>query len=113
MDLKKVALFFVLADFTAYSLWVAANGGGVSEVFGLFAVNPWIGQVTLDLVIALSFVSVWIWRDATAHGRNPLPWIIATVFTGSIAPLTYFVFRPSDASEPLAHREPGAVAHHA
>lgn len=101
MDLKKVALFFVFADFTAYTIWVAANGGGFGEVLGLFAVNPWIGQVTIDLVIALSFVAVWMHRDATSNGRNPWPWIAATCCLGSIGPLAYFAFRPSGERDPI------------
>lgn len=113
MNLKKVALFFVLADFTVYSLWVAANGGSIGEVFGLFSVNPWIGQVTLDLVIALSFVSVWIWRDAKANGRNPLPWLVATLFVGSISPLAYFAFRPSTDTAPAWQGRGAPLTHRA
>lgn len=110
MNLKKVALFFVFADFTAYSLWVVANGGSVAEVLGLFSLNPWIGQVTLDLAIALSMVAVWIWRDATANGRNPWPWLIATVLVGSISPLAYFAFRPSNEIDPVLHGGRAAAA---
>jgi hypothetical protein len=110
MNLKKVVLFFVLADFTAYSVWVAANGGSVGEVLSLFSVNPWIGQVTLDLVIALSMVLVWIWNDAKANGRNPIPWVIATLCTGSIATLAYFAFRPSTDTAPTWDGRSAAVS---
>lgn len=54
-------------------------------------------QVLADLIIALSLVLVWLWRDAQATGRNPWPWIIATLVTGSFGPLTYILTRPSDA----------------
>ncbi len=113
MNLKKAALFFVLADFTAYSVWVAANGGSLGEVLGLFSVNPWIGQVTLDLVIALSMVSVWIYRDAKANDRNPIPWLLATACIGSIAPLAYFTFRPSGETVPVMDGARAASAQHA
>ncbi len=113
MNLKKVALFFVFADFTAYSIWVAANGGGLGEIVGLFSINPWVGQVALDLVIALSFVAVWIYRDAKAHGRNPLPWLLAIPCTGSIAVLAYFAFRPSVQTDPILDSGRSAAAQRA
>jgi hypothetical protein len=37
---------------------------------------------------------VWIWRDATAQGRNPWPWILATLALGSFGPLLYLLTRP-------------------
>ena len=46
MNMKKAALFFILADFTAYTVWLAVNGGNLSTLLGLFSINPWIGQVT-------------------------------------------------------------------
>ena len=113
MNFKKLALFFVFADFTAYTLWVAANGGGISEIVGLFSINPWIGQVTLDLVVALSMVAVWIWHDAKAHGRNPIPWLIGIACTGSVATLAYFAFRPSTDEATNLGGARSAVSQHA
>lgn len=49
------------------------------------------GQVFADLVIALTLVMVWIWQDAKANGRNPLPWIVATLAVGSFGPLVYLL----------------------
>lgn len=51
------------------------------------------GQVFADLVIALVMVLVWIWRDARAAGRNPWPWIVATLALGSFGPLVYLLTR--------------------
>lgn len=50
-------------------------------------------QVTADLVISLSLVVVWMWRDAQATGRNIWPWIVATLILGSFGPLTYLLTR--------------------
>jgi hypothetical protein len=36
---------------------------------------------------------VWIWHDAKAQGRNPWPWIIATLAVGSFGPLVYLLTR--------------------
>ena len=37
MNLKKLALFVILADFVAYTVWVVASGGGVAEVIAAFS----------------------------------------------------------------------------
>ncbi len=51
-------------------------------------------QVFTDLVIALVLLLVFLFRDARQSGRNPWPWVIGTLFTGSIAPLIYFATSP-------------------
>lgn len=48
-------------------------------------------QVTADLVIALTLVTTWMWRDAKATGRNIWPWIVATLILGSFGPLVYLL----------------------
>jgi uncharacterized membrane protein YfcA len=52
-------------------------------------------QVFADLVIALVLVMVWMWRDARSSGRNPWPWIGATLLLGSFGPLVYLLTRPA------------------
>ena len=95
--------------FVAFSLWVVLTGGSIREVTAAFMANPWPLQVSVDLVLALSLVCIWIWNDARSRGRNPLPWIVATALTGSIAPLTYLLLRPEVAHEQAAR--PNPVAH--
>jgi hypothetical protein len=53
------------------------------------------GQVFADLVIALVLVLTWLWRDARASGRNPWPWVVATLMLGSFGPLVYLLTRKS------------------
>lgn len=63
---------------------------------GLFeqSLASWAGrQVLADLVIALTLVIVWIWRDAKATGRNAWPWIATTLALGSFGPLGYLLTR--------------------
>ena len=108
MNLKKLALFVILADFVAYTVWVVASGGGVAEVIAAFSTNPWQLQVALDLALALSLVCVWMWNDARSLGANPLPWVLATCFVGSIAPLAYLLLRPE---APAGVRRPERARH--
>ncbi|MEM8563690.1 MAG: DUF2834 domain-containing protein [Pseudomonadota bacterium] len=58
-------------------------------------------QVFADLVIALLLVLTWLIADARRNGRNPWPWVLITLFTGSFGPLLYLIFvskTPANAS---------------
>ena len=48
-------------------------------------------QVLVDLVIALVLFLVWMWNDAKSAGRNPLPWLLLTLVSGSIGALIYLL----------------------
>lgn len=92
MNRKQILAGIVLVDFAAFSAWVVAQYGYV----GLFAqamTNAATIQVLLDLVIALTLVMAWMWRDAKRHGINPLPFLLLTLTLGSIGPLAYLVLR--------------------
>lgn len=52
-------------------------------------------QVLADLVIALALFLVWLWQDAKAAGRNPWPWVLLTLATGSIGALVYVLLYKS------------------
>lgn len=52
-------------------------------------------QIFFDLVISLTLVMIWMWRDAKANGRNIWPWLIATLAVGSFGPLVYLLTRKS------------------
>ena len=88
-----VITLVLFAALTATALWQGGLSGIVSPHFQSFAG----GQVFADLVIALSLAIVWIWHDAKARGRNPWPWIIATLALGSFGPLLYLLTRQSAA----------------
>ncbi|MFQ5418182.1 MAG: DUF2834 domain-containing protein [Myxococcota bacterium] len=102
MNWIKIGLFVVLLDFVAFTAWVVATGGTPGEIVAAFSASPWTLQVAVDLVLALSLVCVWMWNDAKSRGANPVPWVAATVLTGSIAPLAYLLLRPRGAAAPDA-----------
>lgn len=81
-----LALFGALS---AIALWHHGYWGIVAPHFQSFGA----GQVFADLVIALTLIMIWMWRDARASGRNPWPWIVATLALGSFGPLVYLLTR--------------------
>lgn len=90
--MSRILLVVTLVLFgalTAVALWFHGFWGIVAPHFRSF--GP--AQVFADLVIALTLVMVWVWRDARATGRNPWPWIVATLLLGSFSPLVYLLTR--------------------
>ena len=50
-------------------------------------------QIFIDLVISITIICFWIYRDANARGKNPWPWIIAAYIVGVFSPLAYIIMR--------------------
>jgi hypothetical protein len=89
-------IFVLFAALNLYALGVdGIKGLGEALVAG----NAWNRVLGVDLLIALGLVLTWLWRDAREHGRSPLPYVLVTMFTGSLGPLLYLLRRPSPASE--------------
>jgi hypothetical protein len=87
---NRLVATIVLVPFLAYSLWVAATCGpiGFLELAGR---EPWAAQLLIDLVITSAFSVHWMVRDARVTGRNPWPFVVATLAVGSVAALVYIV----------------------
>lgn len=98
MNVKKVLLWFVLLDFAALTAWAVGHVGYVG-IFEAGVASPGSIQILVDLVIALALVCVWMFDDARRRGVTPWPWIAATLFVGSLAPLVYLIRRESAAGE--------------
>ena len=84
-----VLILIPFAALTAVALWQHGYWGILAPHFQTFGA----GQVLADLVIALTLVMAWMWRDAKATGRNIWPWFVATLFLGSFGPLLYLLTR--------------------
>ena len=80
---------FLFGALSAVALWQHGYWGILAPHFQSFGA----GQVLADLVISLSLVMVWMWRDAQHSGRNVWPWLAATLVVGSFGPLLYLLTR--------------------
>lgn len=88
MPKRRLIALVLLVPFTALSLYALAEVGYVG-IFDYQRHSPAGWQVFADLVVALLLVFVWLVPDARARGRNPWPWLVATLFLGSFGPLLY------------------------
>jgi hypothetical protein len=84
-----VLVLLVFTPLTAIALWNHGYWGIIAPHFQSFGA----AQVFADLVIALSIVMTWIWKDARASGRSPWPWVLTTLVLGSFGPLLYLLTR--------------------
>jgi hypothetical protein len=77
---------------SAAALWNHGYWGIIAPHFRSFGA----AQVFADLVIALTLTMIWLWKDARSRGRNPVPWVVATLALGSFGPLLYLLSRTSE-----------------
>ena len=111
MSLKQIGIGLVLADFTAFTAYVVYQYGYVG-LFDLALANAATIQVALDLVIALSLVTLWMWNDARGRGVSAVPYLILTLMLGSIGPLLY-LFRRAGEQEPVTAPHAAVRVRHA
>jgi hypothetical protein len=92
MNWKTILLSFVLVGFLGLSAYAIAGVGYV----GLFTsqMASWGGiQVFGDLVIMGALAIIWMVGDARKRGANAWPYVVITLFAGSIGPLLYLLQR--------------------
>ena len=91
MKLKQILLALVLIDFTAFTGYVLYEFGlGWIEV----ALSNTVSTLLfVDLCIALTMVMVWMVGDAREKGITVWPYIVATLFAGSVGTLAYLIRR--------------------
>ena len=107
MNWKQIGLSLVRADFAALNAYVVYHYGYVG-FFALVLANAATTAALVDLVIALSLVSVWMWQDARDRGWSALPYLVLTLVFGSVGPLVYLIRREAGAR--VGHLHPIGAA---
>ena len=88
---QRTLAILVLIPFTLLTAYAIREVGYIG-IFDYHRHSPAGWQVIADLVIALVLVLTWLVPEARRAGRNPWPWIVATLVLGSFGPLLYLVF---------------------
>ncbi len=91
MATRRTLALITLVPFTLLTLYALQQVGYVG-IFDYQRHSPAGWQVFTDLVIALLLVLSWLIPEARRAGRNPWPWVVATLFLGSFGPLLYLAF---------------------
>ena len=89
---RQVLLVIVLVSFGALTA-VALAVDGIVGILRAITFNVVSVQMFVDLVLAVAAIDIWVHGDARARGRNPWPWLAASVLTGMFAPLIYLLVR--------------------
>ena len=97
MNRRSIAIVLLVPFLilTTYALWRV----GLIGIFEYHLRSPAGWQVFTDLVIALVLLMTWWIPELKRNGKNPRPWIIGTVLTGSIAPLVYLALTRTSRAE--------------
>lgn len=90
--MRKTILWTALIGFSLFSGYVTWQVGyfGIWQA-GMASLGAW--QILIDLSIACLIVCSWIVSDARKLGISAWPWILATVVLGSLALLSYLLWR--------------------
>ncbi|MEE4145684.1 MAG: hypothetical protein V2I26_12845 [Halieaceae bacterium] len=92
---RRTLAIVMLIPFILLTLYAVSHVGYIG-IFEYHLHSPAGWQVIADLVIALVLVLTWLVPEARKAGRNPWPWVLATLLLGSIGPLLYLVFAGKD-----------------
>jgi len=85
---KKTLVIILLIPFSALSAYAVYKVGYIG-IIDYHRHSPAGWQVIADLVIACILCLTWLIPEAKRKGRNPMPFVIITLFLGSFGPLLY------------------------
>jgi hypothetical protein len=92
MNWETIALGIVLFDFLVLTGYALTQVGYIGLLEYQFA--DWGGiQVILNFVIVCTLAIIWMVIDARKRGANPWPFLVITLFAGTIGPLLYLLRR--------------------
>jgi len=80
----------ILIPFLALTLYAVSQVGYIG-IFTYQLLSPAGWQVGVDLVIAVFLALLWIIRDARRSGRTAWPYLVMSLFLGSIGVLLYLL----------------------
>ena len=104
MLVTLVALAAVTA-LDAYAVYLYGYVGFVrQEISNVAAITG-----SVDMVIALTMVAIWMVQDAKERGVSSVPYLIVLFFLGSVGPLLYLVRRFAAENEPQPVRTAAPV----
>jgi len=92
MTMRKFLLWMIFIDFALLSAWALWEVG----YFGIWQAGIESAgsiQILADLIVCCVLIGAWMVKDARERGVKVAPWLIATLFLGSIAPLVYLITR--------------------
>ncbi len=84
----RILAALVLIDFLILTGYTISQFGPVGWVAPLMD-NAATIQVTVDLVLALVVALGFVVKDAREKGVNPIPFVVLTLFSGSVGLLAY------------------------
>jgi hypothetical protein len=107
MNAKQFAIGVVWLGFAILILQVFVHDGKAAFTLPFDSLTNTAG--TIDLVIELTLVSIWMYFDARRRKRSAIPFILIAIVFGSLGPLSYLFLRFGDSrSEPIF--EPAAFS---
>ncbi len=85
-----------------FGLWTAqiVLHHGYTGFITLSMREDWAAQMLVDLAIALAIALGWLVGDARRRGVAAWPFVVITLFTGSIGPLLYLSLRVAPPEDP-------------
>lgn len=92
MSPRLLATVAVLGVFSVYSIAITIEHG----YFGFLEVamrEPWAMQMLIDVALAIGCFTMFAIPDAKKHGLTVWPYVIVSIFLGSIGALAYLVHR--------------------
>ena len=88
MNFRRTLAVVLLVPFLALTGYALLDVGYIG-IFDYHRHSSAGWQVFADLVVSLILVLTWLVPEARQAGRNPWPWVVATLFLGAISPLLY------------------------
>jgi len=96
---RTLVLGVVLAAFSALNLAAFVTYGYLGSFEVLFSTLPG-ALVTVDVVISVTLILLWMWNDARERGLPFWPYAIIALLLGSVGTLSYLIHRELRARAP-------------